>query len=106
MASNAAAIIGLQMKNLIQYSFLIYAAMKKKKYSLENILTNLKIDALNEMQIASLEASKKNEDLILLSATGSGKTLAFLLPVLENIEEGNTDTQAMIVVPSRELAMQ
>ncbi|HXS56764.1 MAG TPA: DEAD/DEAH box helicase [Hanamia sp.] len=94
------------MKNLIQYALLIFAAMKKKKYSLENILTNLKIDALNEMQIASLEASKKNEDLILLSATGSGKTLAFLLPVLENIEEGNKDTQAMIVVPSRELAMQ
>ena len=94
------------MKNLIQYALLIFAAMKKKKYSLENILTNLKIDALNEMQMASLEANKKKEDIILLSATGSGKTLAFLLPVLENIEEGNKNTQALIVVPSRELAIQ
>jgi len=80
--------------------------MKKEKYSLENILVNLKIDALNEMQVASLDANKKKEDIILLSATGSGKTLAFLLPILENLEKGNKDTQALIVVPSRELAMQ
>jgi superfamily II DNA/RNA helicase len=80
--------------------------MKKKKYSLENILANLKIDALNEMQLATLKANKKDEDIILLSATGSGKTLAFLLPILENLEAENKNTQALIVVPSRELAMQ
>ena len=80
--------------------------MKKKKYFLDNILTNLKIEALNDMQKASLKANKKDEDVILLSATGSGKTLAFLLPILENIEEGNKNTQALIVVPSRELAIQ
>ena len=80
--------------------------MKKKQYYLENILTNLKIDSLNEMQLASLEANKKKEDFILLSATGSGKTLAFLLPVIENLEEENKNTQALIVVPSRELAIQ
>jgi superfamily II DNA/RNA helicase len=87
-------------------ALLIFAAMKKKNYSLENILTNLKIEALNEMQQAALEANKKDEDIILLSATGSGKTLAFLLPILENIESENKNTQALIVVPSRELAMQ
>lgn len=76
----------------------------KKQY--KKILTNLKIDAINEMQAASLEANKKEEDIILLSATGSGKTLAFLLPILENIEATNKNTQALIVVPSRELAMQ
>jgi ATP-independent RNA helicase DbpA len=41
----------------------------KKEY--KEILANLKIDALNEMQVASLEANKKDEDVILLSATGS-----------------------------------
>ena len=80
--------------------------MKKKKYFLNNILSNLKIDALNEMQLSSLEANKRNEDFILLSATGSGKTLAFLLAILENLEEENNLTQALIVVPSRELAIQ
>jgi superfamily II DNA/RNA helicase len=85
---------------------LIFAPMKIKSYSIENILSNLQIDALNEMQQAALEASKKKQDFILLSATGSGKTLAFLLPILENIEEENKNTQALIIVPSRELAIQ
>ncbi|NIG54171.1 DEAD/DEAH box helicase [Chitinophaga sp. Cy-1792] len=70
------------------------------------ILANLKIDALNEMQQASLEANRTHNDVILLSATGSGKTLAFLLPVLERLEPGKKSTQALIVVPSRELALQ
>lgn len=94
------------MKTVNRHPFLIFAVMKKKKYSLKDILANLKIEALNEMQLASLEANKKKEDFILLSATGSGKTLAFLLPILENIEEDNKNTQALIVVPSRELAIQ
>lgn len=80
--------------------------MKKKNYSVENILTNLKIEELNEMQVASLAANKEKEDIILLSATGSGKTLAYLLPLLENLETENKNTQALIVVPSRELAIQ
>ena len=80
--------------------------MKKKKYSLENILTNLKIESLNEMQLEAIKANQNEKDFILLSATGSGKTLAFLLPILENLEEDNKNTQALIVVPSRELAMQ
>lgn len=83
-----------------------FALMKTKNYSLTNILVNLKIDGLNEMQEASLKANKKNEDFILLSDTGSGKTLAFLLAILENLEDENKKTQALIVVPSRELAMQ
>lgn len=58
------------------------------------------------MQEVSLAANMQNEDIILLSATGSGKTLAFLLPILENLDAENKNTQALIVVPSRELAMQ
>ncbi|MEO8719909.1 MAG: DEAD/DEAH box helicase [Ginsengibacter sp.] len=86
--------------------FAIFAVMKKKEYSLENILNNLKIETLNGMQQAFLEALKLSNDLILLSATGTGKTLAFLLGILENIESDNKNTQALIVVPTRELAIQ
>ncbi len=85
---------------------LTFAFMQKKKYSLENIVTNLKIDALNEMQEASIKANKEKADVILLSTTGSGKTIAFLLPVLEVLDVSNKNTQALIVVPSRELAIQ
>ena len=80
--------------------------MKKKKYDLQNILTNLGIDALNEMQLSMEQAIKSHDEIILLSATGSGKTLAFLIAILENLEEKNDKTQALIVVPSRELAIQ
>ena len=80
--------------------------MKKNNYSTEEILSKLNIAALNEMQIASVEANKKNADVILLSATGSGKTIAFLLPIIELLDGNNKNTQALVVVPSRELAIQ
>ncbi len=80
--------------------------MQKKNYNLEQVLTNLRIEALNEMQEASIEANEKNGDVILLSATGSGKTLAFLLPILEAIKPEIKKTSALIITPSRELAMQ
>ena len=80
--------------------------MQNNKYDLAQLLSNLKIDALNDMQLASLEANEKNADVILLSATGTGKTLAFLLPVLKMLDSDNKQTQAMIIVPSRELALQ
>jgi superfamily II DNA/RNA helicase len=85
---------------------LTFAGMKNKSYSTEEILSRLNIAALNEMQIASVEANKKSDDVILLSATGSGKTIGFLLPIIELLDPGNKNTQALIVVPSRELAVQ
>jgi len=83
-----------------------FCKMAEKIYSTEKILSNLKIDKLNEMQLASIEANQKHSDIILLSSTGSGKTLAFLLPVLQLLDINNSKTQALIVVPARELALQ
>lgn len=80
--------------------------MQEKTYSIEKILSNFKIEALNEMQLASIEANEKHNDVILLSSTGSGKTLAFLLPILQLLDSNNNQTQALIVAPSRELAIQ
>jgi superfamily II DNA/RNA helicase len=80
--------------------------MQQKNYSVETILNNLRIKALNEMQIESLAANKSNDNVVLLSATGSGKTLAFLLPVIEILNPELKKTQALIIVPSRELAQQ
>lgn len=73
---------------------------------IQKVLSNLKIDALNEMQLASIEANKGNEDCVLLSPTGSGKTLAFLLPLLQHLDPNADYVQALIVTPSRELAIQ
>jgi len=74
---------------------------------LEKILEKLKITALNDMQLAAVGAAKKGDDIVLLAPTGSGKTLAFLLPVLSALETFDKPrVQALILVPSRELALQ
>lgn len=57
------------------------------------------------MQQTAIAAAKK-ADLILLSPTGSGKTLAFLLPLLSLLDTKITTIQTLILVPSRELALQ
>ncbi len=72
---------------------------------LDKVLKNLKISALNEMQRAAIQAAAKG-DTILLSPTGSGKTLGFLIPVLSFLETDKAGVQSLILVPSRELALQ
>src|SRR5476651_2170951 len=72
---------------------------------IKQALLNLKINALNPMQQAAIVAAKTG-DVILLSPTGSGKTLGFLLPLLATLDANIPTVQAMILVPSRELALQ
>lgn len=74
--------------------------------TIQPILDNLKIDTLNQMQEATIAATKKGNDIIVLAPTGSGKTLAFLLPVLHNLDKNSKGVQCLILVPSRELALQ
>ena len=45
-------------------------------------------------------------DMVIQARTGSGKTGAFLLPMLESLQAGNDVTQALVLVPTRELAKQ
>jgi superfamily II DNA/RNA helicase len=80
--------------------------MLTKNFSNETILNNLRIDALNEMQAATIEAFPQHDNMVLLSPTGSGKTLAFLLPLVHSLDPANKKSQALIIVPSRELALQ
>ena len=74
--------------------------------AIDKILAPFKIKALNDMQTATLAAGSQDQDLVLLSDTGSGKTLAFLLPVLASLDPDIAASQAMVIVPSRELAIQ
>lgn len=80
--------------------------MPNNQFSIPDILSALDIDALNEMQEAALQSTTNHNNVIIIAATGSGKTLAFLLPVVKSIDPNITTTQALIVVPSRELALQ
>ena len=69
-------------------------------------LSRLGIERLNDMQSAALEHCRNNSSMVLLSPTGTGKTLAFLLPLLERLDPSCGAVQALIVLPSRELARQ
>jgi superfamily II DNA/RNA helicase len=70
------------------------------------LLKNVDIAELNPMQRATLEAHATHAHLMLLSNTGSGKTLAFLLPLVPLLQQAGNTSVAMIVAPSRELALQ
>lgn len=52
------------------------------------------------------ELLNHNRDLIALAQTGTGKTAAFGLPILQQIDPQNRDTEALILSPTRELCIQ
>lgn len=69
-------------------------------------VSNLGFDLLNPMQEEMLKVSKKARQIQLFSPTGSGKTAAFLLPLLQRPLDEKSGVKALVVVPSRELALQ
>jgi superfamily II DNA/RNA helicase len=69
-------------------------------------LKNLSIASFNEMQIEFIEKANSHANLMLLAPTGSGKTLAFLIPLINKLKADTPGVQALIVTPSRELALQ
>ncbi|WP_299667293.1 DEAD/DEAH box helicase [uncultured Polaribacter sp.] len=80
--------------------------MANNKKDQQDILDKLNIKQLNPMQIEATAVIEKTNNTILLSPTGTGKTLAFLLPIINNLDSENPDIQVLILVPSRELAIQ
>jgi len=80
--------------------------MSSTKKNQESILAKLKIEKLNPMQEEVISAIHSTQDVVLLSPTGTGKTLAFLLPIIEKLDPKCAEIQVLILVPSRELAIQ
>ena len=74
---------------------------------IETTLQKLHIEELNNMQCDTIAAVQHgNKDVIVLAPTGSGKTLAYLLPLATQLRADSDSVQAVVIVPSRELAMQ
>ena len=74
---------------------------------IQTILANVKIERLNAMQEAMIEAWRRDgSDLVLLSPTGTGKTLACLIPLALSLRPDAQGVQAVVMAPSRELAQQ
>ncbi len=72
------------------------------------------LEALEAMQITtptpvqsrSIPLLLAGRDVIARASTGSGKTLAFAIPLLERVDERKRVVQALVLVPTRELAQQ
>ncbi len=75
----------------------------------EEILRSMDLlgyDELTEVQARALPLILESKDLLVKSQTGSGKTAAFALPICQNIVWEERSPQALVIVPTRELAMQ
>src|SRR2546427_6776635 len=62
-------------------------------------------EAPTPIQSQAMPPALQGKDVIGSAATGTGKTLAFALPILERLE-GKQGTRALILAPTRELALQ
>ena len=77
-------------------------------------LSSKMIDSLNRqkyfnpspIQNRAIPKALKGETLMVQSSTGSGKTLCYLIPIIENIDYKDQNIQAIIIAPTRELAVQ
>ncbi|KIL36178.1 hypothetical protein SD71_09495 [Cohnella kolymensis] len=59
-----------------------------------------------DVQKQAVPALLTGQDGVLVSPTGTGKTLAYLLPLLQQIDGTRRETQAVVLAPTQELAMQ
>ena len=58
------------------------------------------------IQAAVIPAMMAGSDVVGLAQTGTGKTAAFAMPILSKIDPANKATQALVLAPTRELALQ
>ncbi len=70
------------------------------------LLKNRGISVPTPVQERAVPAMRAGRDVIAQAQTGTGKTLAFLLPVLEKIKPQGAVVQALVIAPTRELAIQ
>lgn len=78
-----------------------------KDLIMTHLSTRIGISRLNAIQNAFIEKYETcKSNIVLYSPTGSGKTIAFAIPLLSSVDENVGAIQALIVVPSRELAIQ
>lgn len=76
-----------------------------KKYIVEAI-KDLNFKEFSEVQKQVFNKLSNEKDIVAKSKTGSGKTHAFLIPIFNSLDENNTQTQAVIISPTNELANQ
>ncbi len=72
----------------------------------KNALLDMDFVDLTPIQAQTIPLLLEGQDVIGQSHTGTGKTAAFAVPILEKVDPSNKKTQALILCPTRELAVQ
>jgi len=84
--------------------------MKFSKLEIKNsilcALSDMKFEEMTEIQEQTIPAILKGRNIIGEARTGTGKTAAFAIPILEKIDVNKNHVQAVIMSPTRELALQ
>ena len=75
-------------------------------YELKQILNELGYTFLLPIQEKAIPQILSGKNLFIQAQTGSGKTLAYLIPIFEMCNCDSMDTEALIITPTRELALQ
>ncbi|MGO4106165.1 DEAD/DEAH box helicase [Paenibacillus sp. YAF4_2] len=81
-------------------------AFKKLSKEITMALTSLGFDTPTEVQSKVIPIALEKKDLVVKSQTGSGKTAAYGIPLCELVEWNENKPQALILTPTRELAVQ
>lgn len=74
--------------------------------ALNKALDDMKFTTPSPIQAQTIPFLLQGRDAIALAQTGTGKTAAFALPILQNLSPAIQGTQALIIAPTRELAIQ
>lgn len=78
----------------------------KMDQKIEQALNQLGYEEMMPIQSKVIPIMREGKDCFVQSRTGSGKTIAYGIPILESLIENQKDAQALILVPTRELALQ
>ncbi len=75
----------------------------------ENIMKGLKelgYETLTPIQESTIQHIRDGKDMVAVAETGSGKTAACAIPMVQNADPKLNEIQSLIMVPTRELALQ
>ena len=70
------------------------------------VLKDVGYESPSPIQAETIPLLLEGKDVVGLAQTGTGKTAAFALPILARIDPSRKDTQALVLAPTRELALQ